>query len=261
LVNNFAYWAYKLYLTIPFKGKLMPIYPHPLGNHQNKFAKPTLIIGNKNYSSWSLRAWLILHAFGIDFEELPIKLFDPSNQTILQTYTPLGKVPVLLHGDNTIWDSLAIALYAEKYLIQQNIWGNNPAVAMSLIAEMHSGFNALRNEMPMNIKATRQITPSGSCLEDIARFEALVKQAFHNNTTHSMQKYLLGEFSVVDVFFAPIILRLATYAKHSGVQLNSITKSYITAMLAHPSMITWREQALLETDIVLEDEAGEPIPN
>lgn len=133
---------------------------HPLGNPTINFPKPTLILGNKNYSSWSLRGWLILHTFGVEFDEMPIKLFHPSNAEILTNYTPTNKVPVLLHNDNTVWDSLAIALYAEKYLISQNIWGNHPAIAMSLISEMHSGFVGLRGEMPMNIRAKRNITPS-----------------------------------------------------------------------------------------------------
>lgn len=97
----------------------------------------------------------MLHAFGVAFDEMPIKLFHPSNQEILTTYTPLGQVPVLLHEGKTIWDSVGIGLYAEKYLITQNIWGNQPHLAMSLMGEMHSGFSALRNEMPMNIRASR----------------------------------------------------------------------------------------------------------
>lgn len=227
---------------------------HPLGNPTLNFPKPTLILGNKNYSSWSLRAWLLLHAFGVDFDEMPIKLFHPSNQEILANYTPLGKVPVLLHQGNTIWDTIGIALYAEKYLIKQAIWGNQPHLAMSLIGEMHSGFTALRNEMPMNIRAKRHITPSENCLADIARFEAIVAEGFRLNGEHG---YLLGEFSVADVFFAPIVFRLATYAQPSNVALQATTERYLQTMLAHPSIQLWQQQALQETDIVMEDEAGQ----
>ena len=223
------------------------------GNQMNCFHKPTLIIGNKNYSTWSLRAWFMLHAFGVAFDEMPIKLFHPSNQEILTTYTPLGQVPVLLHEDKTIWDSVGIALYAEKYLITQNIWGNQPHLAMSLLGEMHSGFSALRNEMPMNIRARRHIAPSAPCLSDLARFEAIVTEGFKQNGSES---YLLGEFSIADVFFAPIIFRLITYAKASDIELRPMTVIYIQKMLAHPSMQTWQQQALTETDIVIEDEAG-----
>ena len=231
-----------------------------MGKSENNMATyfeiPTLILGNKNYSTWSLRAWLMLHAFGVAFDEMPIKLFHPSNQAILQKHTPLGKVPVLLHGDKTIWDSLAIALYAEKYLIKQPIWGNQPYLAMSFIAEMHSGFMALRHEMPMNIRARRKIVPSEQCLRDLARFEAIIAQGFQEN---GCEGYLLGEFSVADVFFAPIIFRLLTYANSSDITLQATTTVYMQKMLAHPSMHTWQQQALTETDIVIEDEAGEDV--
>lgn len=226
------------------------------GDKNSHFAKPTLIIGNKNYSSWSLRAWLVLHAFGIDFDEMPIKLFDPSNQAILQQHTPLGKVPVLLHQDKTVWDSLAIALYADKYLIGQNIWGNQPHLAMSLISEIHSGFSALRTEMPMNIRAKRKITPSQDCLNDLARFENTIAECFVLNGSDG---YLLGGFSVADVFFAPIIFRLATYADASDIRLQPTTQTYLQKMLAHPSMQLWQQDALAEADIVIEDEAGKDL--
>lgn len=228
---------------------------HALGNPTLNFPKPTLILGNKNYSSWSLRGWLILHAFGVDFDEMPIKLFHESNQEILTHYTPLNKVPVLLHQHHTVWDSLAIAFYAEKYLITQNIWGNSPAIAMSLISEMHSGFFGLRNEMPMNIHAKRSITPSHACLADIARFEAIVAEGF----TRHQGKYLLDEFSVADVFFAPIIFRLISYAAASDIKLRKTTQDYIMTMLAHPSMQLWQQHALAETDRVGEDEAGQAV--
>ena len=124
---------------------------------------------------------------------------------------------------------------------------------MSLLGEMHSGFSALRNEMPMNIRARRKITPSKPCLSDLARFEAIVTEGFKQNGSEG---YLLGEFSVADVFFAPIIFRLSTYAKASDIELRPVTLSYVQKMLAHPSMQTWQQQALTETDIVIEDEAG-----
>ena len=124
---------------------------------------------------------------------------------------------------------------------------------MSLLGEMHSGFSALRNEMPMNIRASRHIAPSALCLSDLARFEAIVTEGFKQNGSEG---YLLGEFSVADVFFAPIIFRLITYAKASDIELRPMTVIYIQKMLAHPSMQTWQQQALIETDIVIEDEAG-----
>ncbi len=237
----------------------MPPYPHTLGNPNHSFDPPVLIIGNKNYSSWSLRGWLMLHSFGVNFEERPIQLFHPSNIDTLQTYTPLGKVPVLLDKQHTVWDSLAIALYAEKNLIQTNIWGSRPAVAMSLTAEMHSGFTALRNEMPMNIRAKRRISPSDACLHDLARFEAIIDAAVADAGDFA-NSYLLGEFSVADVFFAPVMFRLNTYCQPSGIPLQTKTLAYLDKMLAHPSMQLWRQQALQETVVVPEDESGEDVP-
>ena len=139
--------------------------------------KPLLIIGNKNYSSWSLRAWLLLKAFSVDFDEQLIELFDPSARPTLEAHSPTGKVPVLLYGQGdqkvTVWDTLAIAMHVNEYFTDINIWTGisksdtstqhdiqskiNSAYYQSIIAEMHSGLSAIRNEMPMNIRATAKI--------------------------------------------------------------------------------------------------------
>ncbi len=140
----------------------------------------SLIIGNKNYSSWSLRAWLVLHAFDIDFQEVQLELFSDEFKQTLAQYHATGKVPLLIdsgksdkHKEKVIWDSLAIAEYiAENYATENgatNAWGKHKALARSLACEMHSGFFGIRNEMPMNIRATRKITPTKDCLKDIAR--------------------------------------------------------------------------------------------
>ena len=154
--------------------------------------KPLLIIGNKNYSSWSLRAWLLLTAFEIEFEEQSIELFDESALPILEAHAPTGKVPVLVCGQGdqkvTVWDTLAIAIYANSFLTDKDIWTGNlksevnkgdnrhrvdSAYCQSIVAEMHSGFMGIRSEMPMNIRATAKIQPSSACLADIARIEAI----------------------------------------------------------------------------------------
>jgi len=136
--------------------------------------KPLLIIGNKNYSSWSLRAWLLLKAFNVDFDEQPIELFHPSATPILNEHAPTGKVPVLIYGEGdnkvTVWDTLAIAIHINEYFTDTNIWTGsskvanksqsdvqnriNSAYCQSIVAEMHSGFMGIRSEMPMNIRAT-----------------------------------------------------------------------------------------------------------
>ena len=235
--------------------------------------KPLLIIGNKNYSSWSLRAWLLLKAFNIDFDEQLIELFHPSATATLNEHAPTGKVPVLVYGqdnDNnsdkvTVWDTLAIAIHANDYLTDLDVWTGlsksdtnsnriNSAYCQSIIAEMHSGLMSIRSEMPMNIRAKAKIQPSAACLSDIARIENIFADCLKNRSKDS---YLFGAFTAADAFFAPVVLRLQTYADASGIPLQPTTKQYCATMLNNPHLQAWREAALNETRIIKEDEAGE----
>ncbi len=234
--------------------------------------KPLLIIGNKNYSSWSLRAWLLLNAFNIDFDEQLIELFHPSATPILNEYAPTGKVPVLSYGQGdekvTIWDTLAIAIHANDYLTDLDIWTGlsksntesntsnriNSAYCQSIIAEMHSGLIGIRSEMPMNIRATAKIRPSAACLADIARIEHIFVECLTNRSSDS---YLFGHFTAADAFFAPVVLRLQTYAKASGIILTPLTEQYCQTILNNPHVQAWQKSALKETRIIEEDEAGE----
>jgi glutathione S-transferase len=222
--------------------------------------KPLLIIGNKNYSSWSLRAWLLLKAFNIDFDEQLIELFHPSATAILNEHAPTGKVPVLVYdqdNDNnsdkvTVWDTLAIAIHANDYLTDLDVWTGlsksdaksntntsnriNSAYCQSIIAEMHSGLMGIRSEMPMNIRAKAKIQPSAACLKDITRIENIFADCLKNRSKDS---YLLGAFTAADAFFAPVILRLQTYAETSGIPLQPITKQYCATMLNNPHLQAW----------------------
>lgn len=234
--------------------------------------KPLLIIGNKNYSSWSLRAWLLLKAFNIDFDEQLIELFHPSATPILNEHAPTGKVPVLIYGQGdekvTIWDTLAIAIHANDYLTDLDIWTGlsksntesntsnriNSAYCQSIIAEMHSGLIGIRSEMPMNIRATAKIPPSAACLADIARIEHIFVECLTNKSSDS---YLFGHFTAADAFFAPVVLRLQTYAKASGIILTPLTEQYCQTILNNPHVQAWQKSALKETRIIEEDEAGE----
>ena len=236
--------------------------------------KPLLIIGNKNYSSWSLRAWLLLKAFDIDFDEQLIELFDPSARQILEAHSPTGKVPVLVYGEDdekvTVWDTLAIAIHINEYFTDINIWTGikksdakskndsqnrmNSAYCQSIIAEMHSGLSGIRNEMPMNIRATAKIHPSEACLADIARLEAIFADCLKGRSEDS---YLFGHFTAADVFFAPVVLRLQTYADASNITLQPLTKQYCQTMLNNPHIKAWIQAALQETRMIEEDEAGE----
>ena len=234
--------------------------------------KPLLIIGNKNYSSWSLRAWLLLKAFNINFDEQLIELFHPSAIPILDEHAPTGKVPVLVYGENdekvTVWDTLAIAMHINDYFTNVDVWTGlsrsetksntsiriNSAYCQSIVAEMHSGLMGIRSDMPMNIRAIAKIQPSAACLKDIARIEEIFADCLKSRSTDS---YLFGPFTAADAFFAPVVLRLQTYADASGIVLKSTTKQYCETMLNNPHLQAWREAALKETRVIKEDEAGE----
>ncbi len=240
--------------------------------------KPLLIIGNKNYSSWSLRAWLLLKAFNIDFDEQCIELFAPSAMPVLSANSPTYKVPVLideLDNDNlcsekmTVWDTLAIAIYTNDYLTQTDIWSGvnkseiessslklktSRAYCQSIVAEMHSGLMGIRSEMPMNIRVTARIEPSAACLKDIARVEQIFAECLANRANDS---YLFGKFTVADAFFAPVVLRLQTYAAASDIELQATTKQYCQTILNNPHIQQWCDNALQETWIIKDDEAGE----
>jgi glutathione S-transferase len=236
--------------------------------------KPRLIIGNKNYSSWSLRAWLLLKAFDVDFDEQLIELFHASARPLLDTYSPTGKVPVLVYGerdkDVTVWDTLAIAMHVNEYFTDIDIWTGinksdikaqansqnriNSAYCQSIMAEMHSGLTGIRSEMPMNIRATAKIQPSSACLKDLARIENIFEDCLKERSKDS---YLFGLFTAADAFFAPVVLRLQTYADASDIPLKPTTKQYCQTMISNLHMKAWIEAALKETRIIEEDESGE----
>ncbi|PKG34382.1 glutathione S-transferase family protein [Psychrobacter sp. Sarcosine-3u-12] len=236
--------------------------------------KPLLIIGNKNYSSWSLRAWLLLKAFNIDFEEQVIELFHPSATPILDEHAPTGKVPVLVYGENDervmVWDTLAITMHINDYFTNVDVWTGlsnsdtdtnrnssnriNSAYCQSIVAEMHSGLTGIRNDMPMNIRATAKIQPSDACLTDIARIEEIFADCLKNRSKDS---YLFGQFTAADAFFAPVVLRLQTYTDASDIVLKPTTKQYCETMLNNPHIQAWIDSALKETRVIKEDEAGE----
>ena len=235
---------------------------------------PLLIIGNKNYSSWSLRAWLLLKAFNVDFDEQLIELLHPSARPVLEAHSPTGKVPVLVYGEGaekvTIWDTLAIAMHVNEYFTDISIWTGisksdtsaqhdtqskiNSAYCQSIIAEMHSGLSGIRNEMPMNIRATAKIQPSNACLADIARIETIFADCLKERSADS---YLFGAFTAADAFFAPVVLRLKTYADASNITLQPTTQQYCHTMLNNPHIKIWIQAALQETRTIEEDEAGE----
>lgn len=215
-----------------------------------------LYIGNKNYSSWSLRGWLMLKAFDVPFQEHQLALFSEDFYATLKAFNCADKVPLLKDGDVIVWESLAICEYINERYLEGAGWPSDVAArahARAIANEMHAGFNALRNEMPMNCRALRKIEASEQAQNDIRRIESL--WASLRSQYASQGDYLFGTFSIVDAMFAPVVLRFRTY----GVSLSPVAQGYADAMIAHPAMQAWLDAALQETDIVPEDEAGEPV--
>ncbi len=215
-----------------------------------------LVIGNKNYSSWSLRPWLLLRHFGVDFTEVNESLRADGLSQRLNHYSPTNRVPVLIDGENSVWDSLAIAEYVNEQYLQGAGWPESPhlrAYARSLAAEMHSGFSALRNAMPMNIRATRRIVITPAVQRDLDRITHIFGEA--RLAHHANSPWLAGRFSFADCMYAPVTSRLTTY----GVSLGSAADEYVKMIHDLPAMKCWIADAMQETDIVPEDEAGEDV--
>jgi len=220
-----------------------------------------LVIGNKNYSTWSLRPWLMLDAFEVEFEEVLVSLKDDGLSERLGQYSQSKRVPVLLDGDLTVWDSLAICEYVSETYLAGGGWPQglgatkservaSRATARAITAEMHSGFAALRNEMPMNCRASRQLEVSDAALNDIRRIEAIWARYARKDPKGDIR--LFGEFSIADCFFAPVAMRFITY----GIELSAPANDYLNSLRAHPSLEKWVVGALQETEIIPQDEAG-----
>lgn len=215
-----------------------------------------LIIGNKNYSSWSLRGWLALKAFNLPFEEIKLVLFSDTFHSELAKYSPVGKVPVLVDGDLSVWDSLSICEYLNENYLDGKGWPadkSKRAVARSVVADMHSGLFGIRTEMPMNCRARRHVELSDQAKKEIATLDALWTKLRAENAQNG--DYLFGEFSLADVFFAPVIFRFKTY----GIALSAAASDYQTTMLAHPAMQEWLVDAIAETDVYAASETGEAV--
>ncbi|MES2741135.1 MAG: glutathione S-transferase family protein [Pseudomonadota bacterium] len=205
----------------------------------------TLVIGNKNYSSWSMRPWVALHAFGIAFQEVRVLLDREDTANRIAGYTASGRVPVLLAGEMTIWDSLAICEYLAEQFPDLHLWPQDVAAratARSICAEMHSGFGGLRNAMSMNIKA--HLPGRGRNAEsqaDIGRISEIWEECLSRFGHH---QFLFGAFSIADAFYAPVVMRFRTY----GVSLAPALNAYCERVSAHPAVARWIAEALAETE-------------
>jgi glutathione S-transferase len=205
----------------------------------------TLVIGNKNYSSWSMRPWVAMKAFAIPFTEVRVLLDRPETAANIAKWCHSGRVPVLLAGDMTIWDSLAISEYLAEQFPEKNMWPQDVAaraMARSVCAEMHSSFSSLRSTMSMNIKGSypgKGRTPATQA--DIGRISEIWEECL---SRFGHNEYLFGDFSIADAFFAPVVSRFKTY----GVVLPPALSAYCDRMRSHPAVAEWIEQALAETE-------------
>lgn len=213
--------------------------------------KLTLYIGNKNYSSWSLRPWLALEAAGIPFEEVLIPFDFPADNPRFKKISPTGRVPVLHHGDLRVWESLAIIEYAAELFPNAGLWpqaAKERSMARSVSMEMLSGFRALRNACPMNIRRPKgKIALDDGVSADVARIETI----WRTMRKHSGGPFLFGAFSGADAMFAPVVNRFEVYDLVDAAD----TLDYMAAVKGLPAWQKWEKAARAESWIVPEDEA------
>ena len=215
----------------------------------------TLIIGNRNYSSWSLRAWLVLKKTGAEFEETVIPLGQPDSREQILRFSPSGLVPVLLHGERTVWETLAIMETLAELFPDARLWPKDPearAMARAISAEMHAGFTELRRNMPMNIRASHPGAGMTEAVQqDINRIEAIWRDC--RKRFGSGGSMLFGSFTIADAMFAPVATRFTTY----GVKLGETAEAYVKALAAYPAMGEWTVAAGNEPWIIPASEMAE----
>jgi glutathione S-transferase len=213
-----------------------------------------LVLGNKNYSSWSLRAWFFLRVHQVPFQEERVALFSDDWHRRISELSPSGKVPVLLEGDVRVWDSLAICEHVSDRDSLPGWPGDwrARAVARSIVAEMHSGFAALRQQLPMNCRAEgRRIDPDEAARRDIGRVQTIWREC-RARWGGAGGPWLFGGFTIADAFYAPVASRFRTY----GVRLEPTSAAYYDTVLGSEAYGEWAAAAREETEIIDEDEAG-----
>ncbi len=218
-----------------------------------------LHIGNKNYSSWSMRPWVLLRHFGLPFQEVMHRFdsfaADSRFKRAVSQLSPVGKVPVLVHGDLVVWDTLAIGEYAAEYASEHfpehALWPRDQSArarARSLCAEMHSGFGALRNACPMNIEArlpdvgVRVLAEQPAVVADLARICGMWQAAL----AASGGPFLFGEFGITDAYYAPVVARLRCYA----LPVPAEVAAYMDRVWASPGVAAWVADALAEQEFL-----------
>ena len=217
----------------------------------------TLVIGNKNYSSWSFRPWIALRTAAIPFEEVVIPLYEPGSKERILAFSPAGKVPVLVDGDVRVWESLAIMDYLAERFPQTQLWPKDAAArahARAVAAEMHAGFVPLRRHCPMNmwrpVKA-RELPPE--VVADVKRIEAIFTEC--RERFGQGGSFLFGAFGAADAMYAPVVSRLHTY----GIAVGPVAEAYKQAIMALPGWTEWRAAALKEPWVMANTEVDWPV--
>ena len=215
-------------------------------------AKLHLVIGNKNYSSWSLLPWMAMTMAGLDFDETIIPLDTPATKKQIAGHSGAGRLPVLHHGKITIWETLAILEYLAETFPEKNFWPKNKAaraMARAVSNEMHASFSGLRDACPMNLRRPQKpVVLNEATKADVARIEAIWREC--RKTYGKGGKFLFGKFCNADAMFAPVVTRFETYA----VPVAKDTRAYMNAVLATKAFQTWKSAALKESWIVPHDE-------
>ena len=205
-----------------------------------------LVIGNKNYSSWSLRAWILLTHFKLPFNEIRIPLFTDKTLEQMLDYCPAQRVPALIDENTQVWDSLAICEYINEQYLTGTGWPKEAvrrAYARSICAEMHAGFYAMREEMPMNCRRRpAKIQLSTNAENDIARIIAIWSDCLHQSTG----PYLFDEFSIADAYFLPVVIRFSIYQ----IEVPHRIMNYMSAMMALESYQQWLNAAIDEKEVI-----------
>ena len=209
-------------------------------------AQYTLVIGNKAYSSWSMRPWLLMKEAGLAFDEVRIPLYQEGHDRKIRDYSPAGRVPVLVDGAVTVWDSLAICEYLAERHAEKNLWPAAAAArahARAVSAEMHAGFAALRGNMGMNV---RRSFPGVGMTPEVAKDIARIEQLWDDCLQRYGGPFLFGAFGIADAMYAPVATRFRTYA----VGLSAAAQRYADLLLALPAVAEWYAAAHAETEVL-----------
>jgi glutathione S-transferase len=215
-----------------------------------------LVIGNKNYSSWSFRPWLAMKVAGIAFDETVISLDAHDFKPRLAALGGSGRVPVLIDGDTRIWESLAILEYVAEKFPAAGLWPQDAgarARARAVSSEMHAGFTALRRQLPMNVvRPVKFRALDAAATKDAARVDAIWSECRANHQNQGL--FLFGRFGAADAMFAPVVWRFHTYA----IEVSAAASAYMQAMMALPAWREWQDAARREPWVLPEDEVDWP---